>query len=267
MAYNYIDDRLSPNRPNAQAPSQYNVSPSRPYMQQPQPQQYSQYSQPDPYYSHSSTSVNHTPSPTPYQAVARAPSPNYQPPETESLEMAPYNSDPYFHHQQPAMQSRPSFTSYRSDYPDESKSFTSTAPFAQKEWDAAPPLPPMPYQAYPPRPSPTFAPSYSSGTSHWHQMRNHLLERRVVQQIPLHNGNLILDVPVPNGVIPSTTGLGVQSDEMTSMRYSAATCDPDEFMSRKFSLRPYLYGRRTELFVSRKPILKPQLIKDVRRSS
>lgn len=81
-------------------------------------------------------------------------------------------------------------------------------------------------------------------------MRNQLLESRVVQQIPLHNGNLVMDVPVPKGVIPTTTGLGIEHDEMTSMRYSAATCDPDEFMSRKFTLRPYLYGRKTELFVS-----------------
>ena len=33
------------------------------------------------------------------------------------------------------------------------------------------------------------------------------------------------------------------------MRYTAATCDPDEFMRKKYSLRPYLYGRHTELFI------------------
>lgn len=33
------------------------------------------------------------------------------------------------------------------------------------------------------------------------------------------------------------------------MRYTAATCDPDEFMRKKYTLRPYLYGRRTELFI------------------
>ena len=59
-----------------------------------------------------------------------------------------------------------------------------------------------------------------------------------------------MDVPVPKGVIPSGGGMGFEQDEVTKMRYSAATCDPDEFMRRKFNLRPYLWGRKTELFVS-----------------
>jgi hypothetical protein len=81
-------------------------------------------------------------------------------------------------------------------------------------------------------------------------MRKQLLERRVIKQIPLSNGNLIMDVPVPKEVIPSTKGLGIDTDEMDKLRYSAATCDPDEFMARKFTLRQYLNGRKTELFVS-----------------
>jgi chitin synthase len=76
------------------------------------------------------------------------------------------------------------------------------------------------------------------------------MERRVVKQIPLSNGNLVMDVPVPKGVRANASGLGAQGDEMTSMRYTAATCDPDDFMRNKFTLRPYLYGRQTELFVS-----------------
>lgn len=59
-----------------------------------------------------------------------------------------------------------------------------------------------------------------------------------------------MDVPVPRGCITGQGGLGAQPDEMEKMRYSAATCDPDDFMRKKFSLRPYLYGRKTELFVS-----------------
>jgi chitin synthase len=38
-------------------------------------------------------------------------------------------------------------------------------------------------------------------------------------------------------------------DEMTKMRYTAATCDPDDFMKSRYSLRQYLYGRETELFI------------------
>lgn len=78
------------------------------------------------------------------------------------------------------------------------------------------------------------------------------MERRVVKQIPLSNGNLIMDVPVPRGVLPPSAGsVGAEQDEMTKMRYTAATCDPDDFMRSKFNLRPYLYGRKTELFVCR----------------
>nr|ODN91689.1 chitin synthase [Cryptococcus depauperatus CBS 7855] len=154
---------------------------------------------------------------------------------------------------QPQYHSSPSYSSQQYDYPDESKSYTSTTHLNAKEYDVGSVVPShtiptmyqQPYQAYPPAASPT---PYG-GTSHWHEMRNQLLERRVVKQIPLHNGNLVMDVPVPKGVIPSTKGLGVMDGEMDSMRYSAATCDPDEFMARKFNLRQYLYGRKTELFI------------------
>ncbi|WWC63440.1 uncharacterized protein I303_106042 [Kwoniella dejecticola CBS 10117] len=177
----------------------------------------------------------------------------------------------FYQQSQPA-QSRPSFSSQHSDYyPDETKSYTSTTHLAgtpQKEWEVGSVLPAMPSNPrdfnynnnsinngfYPPRQT-SFSnmngpPSSVGGTSHWHKMRNQLLERRVVKQIPLHNGNLIMDVPVPKGVIPSSTkGLGMMDGEAESLRYSAATCDPDDFMSRKFNLRQYLYGRKTELFI------------------
>ena len=54
-----------------------------------------------------------------------------------------------------------------------------------------------------------------------------------------------MDVPVPSHIVVN----GATSDEMTKMRYTAATCDPDDFMRNNYSLRPYLYGRRTELFI------------------
>lgn len=152
--------------------------------------------------------------------------------------------------------------SFRTDYSDENKPFASTTHLVspQKEWDIGSVvpvttmpttnhLPYQPYRAYPPQPSPSPT-TPRGGTSHWHAMRKQLLERRVIKQIPLHNGNLVMDVPVPKGAIPSTKGLGVIDGEMDNMRYSAATCDPDDFMRSKFSLRQYLYGRKTELFVS-----------------
>lgn len=213
------------------------------------------YAQPAPPNTSRGPSPTHQPSFAP--SAYRAPSPNYDP---------PYNPQ---HH--PGMQqSRPSFSSYHTDLPDETRSFSSTTHLAQKEgWDVGaivPSVPPVPHQysGYPPpvapysaspygQPMPSPPPTGYGGTSHWHAMRKQLLERRVVKQIPLTNGNLIMDVPVPKGVIHSGNAVHAEKDEMTSMRYSAATCDPDDFMRNKFNLRPYLYGRKTELFVSHPP--------------
>ena len=80
----------------------------------------------------------------------------------------------------------------------------------------------------------------------WSDVREKLLKQRVVKQIELKEGNLVLDMQAPSFIVPK--GLE-DSEEMTKLRYTAATCDPDEFMRKKYSLRPYLYGRHTELFI------------------
>ncbi|EIW68279.1 hypothetical protein TREMEDRAFT_69288 [Tremella mesenterica DSM 1558] len=157
------------------------------------------------------------------------------------------------------LQPRPSYSSNGHDWPDDTKSYSSTTNLNAKEWGVGEVVPPLP-SGYPPRPplspygggmygAPSPVPSNYNGGAQWHQIRNQLLERRVVQQVPLSNGNLIMDIPVPRGVIPTTQGLGLQEEEMNKMRYSAATCDPDDFMRNKFTLRQYLWGRRTELFI------------------
>lgn len=71
------------------------------------------------------------------------------------------------------------------------------------------------------------------------------MRRRSVRHVELQDGNLILDVKVPTHIVPK----GRSEEEFTTMRYTAATCDPDEFLRSKYSLRPFLYGRRTELFI------------------
>ncbi|KAF8512708.1 chitin synthase 2 [Gautieria morchelliformis] len=111
-----------------------------------------------------------------------------------------------------------------------------------------PPVPPLPYQAYPPAqqpfsdygPRPAYGPSpgYSS-------VREKLMRRRSKRQVELQQGNLVLDVPVPTHIVTGNN----KSEEMSTMRYTAATCDPDDFMRKKYTLRPYLYGRQTELFI------------------
>jgi chitin synthase len=65
-------------------------------------------------------------------------------------------------------------------------------------------------------------------------------------------GHLIYDCPVPPKLlrnIPHTQPPG--RDEFTHMRYTAATCDPEDFTAENFTLRPQLFTKRrqTELFI------------------
>jgi chitin synthase len=76
--------------------------------------------------------------------------------------------------------------------------------------------------------------------------RDQLMKRRSIRQVELQHGNLVLDMHVPSHIVPKSM---TDMEEMTKLRYTAATCDPDHFMSSKYSLRPYLYGRKTELFI------------------
>lgn len=108
------------------------------------------------------------------------------------------------------------------------------------------PVPTMPYQqSYPPVQA-QLRPQMSRGSSSGYtDAREKLMKRRSVRQIELQEGNLVLDMQVPTHIVPA----GKNEEEMTKMRYTAATCDPDDFMAMRFTLRPYLYGRHTELFV------------------
>lgn len=123
------------------------------------------------------------------------------------------------------------------------------APYEMSQVSAAPAMPNMPY-GYPPQQGQQRPPlnknysNYSNGSG-WTDARDKLMKRRSVRQVELQQGNLVIDVPVPGHIVPP----GQKSEEMTTMRYTAATCDPDEFMRQKYSLRPYLYGRKTELFI------------------
>ncbi|KAF9469704.1 chitin synthase [Collybia nuda] len=109
-----------------------------------------------------------------------------------------------------------------------------------------PPVPAMPYQQtnYPPPQRPGLYSDHSSAG--YSVAREKMMRRRSVRQVQLFQGNLVLDVQVPSHIVPA----GKQEvEEMSKMRYTAATCDPDDFMSSRYSLRQYLMGRQTELFV------------------
>nr|ANG56502.1 chitin synthase class I [Ustilago esculenta] len=85
-----------------------------------------------------------------------------------------------------------------------------------------------------------FGPAPARGA----QLRRHKTKKNV----RLTKGNLILDCPVPTKLQTFLTRR--LEDEFTTMRYSAVTCDPDDFAAESFTLRPAIYGRHTELFIA-----------------
>lgn len=75
---------------------------------------------------------------------------------------------------------------------------------------------------------------------------------KTVKEVQLFNGNLVLDCPVaPKLLAQVPHATPPERDEFTHMRYSAATCDPDDFYNERFTLRQRLFAkpRQTELFI------------------
>ena len=70
--------------------------------------------------------------------------------------------------------------------------------------------------------------------------------RHKKRRVQLTNGNLIIDLPVPSKLILPLR----KSDKETGFaRYTAVTCDPDDFEQRGFFLRQNESNRATELFI------------------
>jgi chitin synthase len=69
--------------------------------------------------------------------------------------------------------------------------------------------------------------------------------------VPLFKGNLVLDCPVPTKLFDQLLPEQQQLREFTHVRYSAATCDPGDFLNERFTLRQNLYprARGAELFI------------------
>lgn len=72
---------------------------------------------------------------------------------------------------------------------------------------------------------------------------------KTVKKVELFNGNLVLDCPVPKKLLAMLPQK--KEREFTHMRYTAATCDPSDFVEKKFTLRQQLFQkpRHTELFI------------------
>ncbi|RKP09671.1 glycosyltransferase family 2 protein [Thamnocephalis sphaerospora] len=71
--------------------------------------------------------------------------------------------------------------------------------------------------------------------------------RRSMRRVELTSGNLVVDCPVPDRVLANAVYR--DGEEFTHMRYTACTCDPNDFVRERYTLRPALYGRETEIFV------------------
>lgn len=72
-------------------------------------------------------------------------------------------------------------------------------------------------------------------------LRRHKSKKRV----QLTNGNLVVDLNVPPKLVLPRRG----EPETMQTRYTAVTCDPDEFEKKGFFLRQNEIRRRTELFI------------------
>ncbi|CAG7924860.1 unnamed protein product [Penicillium olsonii] len=97
------------------------------------------------------------------------------------------------------------------------------------------------------------ASSRDSGPQH----KGSSIRRYPTRRIKLVQGSVLsVNYPVPspirNAIQPEYRDAGGElSEEFTQMRYTAATCDPDEFTLRNgYNLRPSMYNRHTELLIA-----------------
>ena len=72
---------------------------------------------------------------------------------------------------------------------------------------------------------------------------------KTIKKVELFHGNFVLDSAVPTKLLDMCPQRSER--EYTHMRYSAATCDPNDFKDEGFTLRQVHYDppRKTELFI------------------
>ncbi|KAF8724402.1 hypothetical protein AX14_008855 [Amanita brunnescens Koide BX004] len=113
----------------------------------------------------------------------------------------------------------------------------------------------QPYRS--PLPGATFAKSrlHHQGsvdsTSSWD--RRQKISRGITRKVKLTRGNFITEYPVPTAIRNAIEKqyLSKSTTEFTHMRYTAATCDPDDFTeSNGWSLRTKMSNRETEVLIA-----------------
>lgn len=82
------------------------------------------------------------------------------------------------------------------------------------------------------------------------------LKRYNTRKVKLVQGSVLsIDYPVPsaikNAVQPQYRDVEGGNEEFVKMRYTAATCDPNDFtLKNGYDLRPRMYNRHTELLIA-----------------
>jgi chitin synthase len=82
------------------------------------------------------------------------------------------------------------------------------------------------------------------------------LKRYATRKVKLVQGSVLsIDYPVPsaikNAIQPKYRDVEGGTSEFTNMRYTAATCDPNDFtLKNGYDLRPRMYNRHTELLIA-----------------
>ncbi|KAF2847048.1 glycosyltransferase family 2 protein [Plenodomus tracheiphilus IPT5] len=107
--------------------------------------------------------------------------------------------------------------------------------------------------------------AYNLADDTWVQRQQHTngldngggMKRSKTRKVKLVQGSILsIDYPVPsavqNAIEPRYRNEeGAYDEEFTKMRYTAATCDPNDFtLSNGFNLRPRMYNRHTELLIA-----------------
>ncbi|KAE8442277.1 hypothetical protein EG329_003537 [Mollisiaceae sp. DMI_Dod_QoI] len=112
---------------------------------------------------------------------------------------------------------------------------------------------------YPERAGSPYSRSETSSTEAWRQRQAPAggLKRYATRKVKLVQGTVLsVDHPVPSAIKNAIQGkyksdLEAGNEEFSTMRYTAATCDPDEFtLKNGYNLRPAMYNRHTELLIA-----------------
>ncbi|KAG5636727.1 Chitin synthase, class 1 [Sphagnurus paluster] len=89
--------------------------------------------------------------------------------------------------------------------------------------------------------------------SRWRRRQRQAMKRGIVRKVKLTKGHFIAEYPVPTAVKNAIEPVYAANTttEFSHMRYTAATCDPDDFTEANgYSLRTKMYNRETEILIA-----------------